>query len=514
MATVVTSCMSRICLWVAAAVASLTATPSSAQTAATPPELAAFDAFILEALERAKAPGAAISIVKDGKVVLSKGYGVRSFGSARLMDSATLFPIQSETKAFTGLTAVMLRDEGKLDLDAPISTYIPGFRLEDPVATLEVSIRDFLTHRSGLGVYSLLWITNDAASRAEAMARMAHLPPEAPIRTKWLYANMGYVATAHAVERAAGKPWERLVEQRIFAPLGMSRTTFSRQQALRDPNHIDGSMFWDGRLIATPIQTTTPLTNSTGGIISTADDMAKWMLFQLASGRVGGKQLVKAESIAETYQPQMITMRPVPPPEFTSSAYGLGWFVESYRGEKLIEHGGGHWGVNSAIGFLPDRNLGVSVFVNENSDLAAYLMMSILDRFIGPGARDWVQLAADSKKEIEADHHKMLAERSELVSQASKPPRPLSDYTGTYTHPGFGTIEVRHEKNSLSVQYDDDISTLVHIGSDVFAPTTSDFGNIWAMAQDGRVQFVVAYDGRIASLRTAATGKGIVFQKD
>ena len=247
------------------------------------------------------------------------------------------------------------------------------------------------------------------------MSRMAHLPPAAPFRTKWLYANMGYVATANAVERLAGMPWERLVERRIFAPLNMGRTTFSRKQALLDPNHIDGSMHWDGRLVATPMQTTTPLTNSTGGIISTADDMAKWMLFQLQSGQVGGKQLVKSESIAETHEPRMITERPVPPPEFTSSAYGLGWFVESYRGEKLIEHGGGHWGVNSAVGLLPGRKLGVSVFVNENSDLALYLMLGIFDRFIGAGARDWVQLAADSKKEIEAEHRTAVAKRKERL---------------------------------------------------------------------------------------------------
>ena len=514
MATVVTNAVGRLTIFVAAALASLIATPSIGQTPTVSPALAGLDAFIVDALKRAKAPGAAISIVKDGNVILSKGYGSRSLATGLPMDSATLFPIQSETKAFTGLTAVMLRDEGKLDLDAPVSSYIPGFRLHDPVATLEVSIRDFLTHRSGLGVYSLLWIANDSARRADAVSRMAHLPPAAPFRTKWLYANMGYVATAHAVERVAGSPWERLVEQRIFAPLGMARTTFSREHALRDPNHIDGSMLWGGRTIATPMQTTTPLTNSTGGIISTADDMAKWMKFQLESGRVGGKQLVKAESIAETHEPRMITERPLPPPEFTSSAYGLGWFVESYRGERLIEHGGGHWGVNSAIGFLPDRKLGVSVFVNENSDLAAYLMLSIFDRFIGPGARDWVQLAADSKMEMEAEHRTAVAKRKERLGQVSEPVRPLSNYAGSYTHPGFGKIVVRQEKNSLVVQYDDDVSALAYVGSDVFVPTTDDFGNVWAMLQDVQVQFLPGYDGRIASLRTTATAEGIVFKKD
>lgn len=503
-----------LCIWVAAALAGLTGTAATGQSPPAPSKLAGLDEFVLEALTRAKAPGAAVTIVKDGKVVLSKGYGVRSLTTRLPMDNRTLFPIQSETKAFTGLSAVMLRDEGKLDLDAPIANYIPGFRLKDPVGTLEVSVRDLLTHRSGLGVYSLLWIANEAETRAGAMSRMAHLPPLAPVRTKWNYANIGYVATANAVERVAGIPWEQLVERRIFAPLKMSRTTFSREQALRDANHIDGSMFWNGHLQTTPMQTTTMLTNSTGGIVSTADDMAKWMLFQLQAGKVDGKQLVKAESIAETHKPRVITERPVPPPEFTSSAYGLGWFVESYRGERMIEHGGGHWGVNSGVGFLPDRKLGVSIFVNENSDLALYLMLSIFDRFIGPGARDWVQLAAESKKEIEAEHRTKMTERKLRLDKVTKPARALSAYTGSYTHSGFGTVIVKQEKNRLVVQYDDDVSALAHIVPDVFVPTTTDFGNVWAMLEDVQVQFVPGYDGSISSLRTTATAEGIVFKRD
>jgi CubicO group peptidase (beta-lactamase class C family) len=488
--------------------------PAAAQAGTAPPELVGLDTFVRDALKRAGAPGAAISIVKDGKVVLSTGYGVRSLKTGLPMGSSTLFPIQSQSKAFTGLTAVMLRDEGKLDLDAPISSYIPGLRFKDPIVTLEASVRDLLTHRAGLGVYNFLWITNDEATRAEAMSRLAHVPPVAPFRTKWLYANMGYVATAHAVERVAGRPWEQLVEQRIFGPLQMNRTTFSRERALRDPDHIDGSMFWGGRVVTTPMQTTTPLTNSAGGIISTADDMAKWMLFQLGSGRVGDHQLVKAESLSETHQPIMVTGRPLPPPEFTSSAYGLGWFIESYRGEKLIEHGGNHWGVNSAVGFLPDRNLGVSVFVNEESDLAAFLMLGIFDRFIGVGGRDWVQLAADMKKENEVRHGKDAEWAKARLRQVSAPGLPLTDYAGSYSHPGFGTIVVRHERKSLIATFGDDVSALVHIGSNVFVPTAEKFGNLWAMLANVQVQFQSGYDGRIVSLSTTATADGVVFKRD
>ncbi len=164
----------------AATLAALTAKPALAQSARPSSELVGLDEFVLEALKRAQAPGVSVSIVKDGKVVLSKGYGVRSLATGLPMKSTTLFPIQSETKAFTGLSAIMLRDEGKLDLDAPVSTYIPGFRMQNPIATLEVSVRDFLTHRSGLGVYSLLWIANDAATRTDTMTKMAHLPAAAP----------------------------------------------------------------------------------------------------------------------------------------------------------------------------------------------------------------------------------------------------------------------------------------------------------------------------------------------
>jgi CubicO group peptidase (beta-lactamase class C family) len=490
------------------------AAPAIGQKPAPTPELAELDKFVIQALERAKAPGAAISVVKDGQVILSKGYGVRSLTTRLPMTSRTLFPIQSETKAFTGLTAAMLRDDGKLDLDSPVTSSLPGFRLQDPLATLQVTVRDLLTHRSGLGVYSLLWIANDATTRNDAVRRMAHLPLTAPLRSEWNYANMGYVAAAHAIETSAGIPWEQLVDQKIFAPLKMTRTTFSRAQALRDPDHIDGSMFWNGRLIATPMQTTTPLTNSTGGIISTADDMAKWMLFQLEAGKVGGKQLVRAESIAETHAPQMITQRPLPSPEFTSSAYGLGWYLEGYRGEQLVEHGGNHWGVNSAVGFIPARKLGVSVFINEDSDLATYLMLGIFDRFIGPGARDWVQIAQDRKATLESEHLASFAEKTRRARQVFRLPRPLVNYVATYSHPGYGPIVVKRRKGKLIVQHDDDVSELVHVGSDVFVPTTTDFGNVWAMLDNVRVQFIPDYDGRIGSLRTSATADGVVFKRD
>jgi CubicO group peptidase (beta-lactamase class C family) len=194
---------------------------------------------------------------------------------------------------------------------------------------------------------------------------MQHLPLVFPFR----YAKLGYVATAHAVENVAGMPWERFTETRILGPLGMTRTTFSREKAMSDPNHAGGSMWRGGRDMPVPMQGTTPVTNSTGGLYSTAEDMGKWLLLQLGNGTYAGKEIVRASSMAEMQKAHIPTGRGLPFPEIVNAGYGLGWFIDLYRGETLIEHGGGHWGVSSIVAFLPGRGLGVSILVNEQSDV-------------------------------------------------------------------------------------------------------------------------------------------------
>ncbi|MDQ4087635.1 MAG: serine hydrolase [Pseudomonadota bacterium] len=472
-----------------------------------------FDGFIEAAMRAWRVPGVAISVVEDGRVVLARGYGVRQLGSAAPMTADTLFPIQSETKAFTALSAALLVDEGRFSLDAPISTYIPGFRMHDPVATLEVTSRDFLTHRSGLPSHGWLWLTNDRLTRGEAMERLPHLPSMDRFRSSWRYANLGYVAVAHAVENVAGTPWEQFVEARIFEPLGMSRTTFSRERALADPNHAGGSMWRGGRDVATPMQGTTPLTNSTGGIYSTANDMARWMIFQLGDGSHDGRRIVSSGLLAEMHRPQVVTHRPVPPPEFTSSAYGLGWFIESYRGETLVEHGGGHWGVNSVLALLPARRLGISIYANQHSDFSAYLMLAIVDRFIGPGSRDWMREMNAEKQAAEAEQLERERNPNRGRIADAPPSRALADFAGEYVHPGYGTVTIEVDRGELVAQSNSDRSRLRHWHYDTFVPTATEFGNIWAMVDDTKLQFLVDFDGRVSGLRLSSTVAGAVFER-
>lgn len=479
------------------------------------PALQGLDAFITDAMRAWRVPGVSISIVRDGRVILAKGYGVRDLATGAPMTEETIFPIQSESKAFTAFSAGLLVDEGRLDLDSPISTYIPGFRMHDPVATLEVTIRDFLTHRSGLPSHGWLWLTNDVLTRRQAMDRMPHLPSAAPMRTIWRYANLGYVAAAQAVENVAGIPWERFVESRVFEPLGMTRTTFSRERAEADPNHAGGSMWRGGRDVPTPMQGTTPLTNSTGGIYSTAEDMAQWMILQLGEGSYGGRQIMRPETLAQMHSPQMITNRPVPPPEFTSSAYGLGWFVESYRGEVLVEHGGNHWGVSSALGLLPARELGISVYANQDGDFPMFLMLDIVDRFIGAsGGRVWTRDMLAEKEAGEAEQLERERNREQGRVGDAPPSRPLADFTGTYVHPGYGAITIALEGGALVAQTNSDRSPLRHWHYDTFVPTATQFGNIWAMVQDVRLQFLDGFDGRISGLRISPTAEGAIFVRE
>ena len=489
------------------------APPAPAATAPAAEALAGVDELVTQAMRTWRVPGVAISIVHDGRVVLARGYGVRALGSDAPMTADTLFPIQSETKAFTALSAALLVDEQRFDLDAPIATYIPGFRMHDPVATLEATTRDFLTHRSGLPAHSWLWLTNDRLTRREAMSRLPHLPSVDPFRASWRYANLGYVAAAHAVENAAGVPWEAFVQQRVFEPLGMTRTTFSREQALADPNHAGGSMWRGGRDVATPMQGTTPLTNSTGGIYSTADDMARWMVFQLGDGTFEGRRIVSPEMMAEMHRPQVVTHRPVPPPEFTSSAYGLGWFVESYRGETLVEHGGNHWGVNSVVALLPARELGISLYAGQDSDFASYLMLAILDRFIGPGGRDWIGDMAAEKNAAETEQLERERDPDRGRIADAPPSRPLGDFVGHYVHPGYGAVTIELEQGALVARSHSDTTRLRHWHYDTFVPTATEFGNIWAMLDGVKLQFVQDFDGAISGLRLNTTLSGAVFER-
>src|SRR6476620_2837082 len=339
--------------------------PQVARAQAAP--FAGLDQYIESAMKDWKIPGVAVGIVRNDSVIFAKGFGVRTVGRPEKVDEHTLFAIASDTKSFTGILLAMLADENKIKWDNPVISYLPWFRLYDDYATRELTVRDLLTHRSGLARADLLWTGGTPYSREELLRRVRYLKPSWSLRSHYGYSNLMY-ATAGAVAAAAGgKSWDDLVRERIFVPLGMTETNTSVTLLPSLANVATPHANFDS---AVRIVTYTNMDNapSAGAINSNIADMTKWLRFQLDSGRVKGKALVSKRNFVETHSAQMAqridSAYRVFNPYTHVRSYGFGWNVMDYRGEEMLSHSGSLSGMNSMVGLLPEERLGIVVLTN------------------------------------------------------------------------------------------------------------------------------------------------------
>src|SRR4051812_35852331 len=323
------------------------------------------DAVVQRAMAAFEVPGISLAIVKDGKVVVAKGYGVRALGQPAPVDAKTLFGIASNTKVFTATALGMLVDEGKIRWDAPVIDYVPSFQLSDPYVTREMTVRDLLVHRSGLGLGAgdLLWWPASTYDRKEIMRRLRYIPLATSFRSAYAYDNVLYLVAGEVIETVSGTSWEDFVATRILARVGMTTSNVRHSDAARGGNvatphaRVDGTV----RPIA-PLDSDN--TNPAGGINSNAIDMAKWMLVQLAEGRLAdGTALLQPATARQLTT--LVTPMPIgtPPPELAAlrphfNGYGLGFNLRDYRGHKLITHTGGLPGYVSRVAMMPDAGLG------------------------------------------------------------------------------------------------------------------------------------------------------------
>jgi CubicO group peptidase (beta-lactamase class C family) len=482
---------------------------------ATADALAGFDDFVDDALKRWQAPGVAIAIVRDGEIVLVKGYGVRRPGLPEPVTADTIFPIFSATKPFVAFGAGLLVDDGRLDFDAPVRTYLPTFAMHDPVATTQVSMRDLLSHRTGLANHWFVWYHEFQMTRAQLLARLPHLTSSAPLRTAWQYSNNGYAIAGHVIEKIAGVPWERYTETRIFQPLGMTRTGFSFDAAKRDPDHANGVVLRHGKYISTPMPRVEPHATPAGGIYSTARDLASWLRLHLANGEFDGRAITRAETLQAQHATTIPTHWTFYAPERIRIGYALGWFTEVYRGTPLVTHGGNDWGISTQLAFLPREGLGVVILANQNASRLPYaLMRNVFDRFLGAAPRDWVRDELAAQRATEASAAQELSARDSQRVAGTRPGHPLTDYAGTYLHPGYGTVSIRLEQGRLIADRSGDLAPLEHWHYEVFAADSPDFTNAWAPdGERARLAFAADFEGRIATLRISGTEAGVVFER-
>jgi CubicO group peptidase (beta-lactamase class C family) len=424
------------------------------------PDLAAFDKYVAQAARDWKVPGLAIAIVKDDSLVFAKGYGVLEVGKPEPATEHTRFAIGSTTKAMTTAALAMLIDEGKLHWDDRVIDYLPELRLYDAYATHELTVRDLLTHRSGLPNTDLLWaVPENNYSILEMMRRLRYVPPQSSFRSHWEYQNVVYSIAGLLVERISGMPWETFIRTRIFAPLQMTES-IPLVSLLKGQPNVAVPHDLEQDTVRTVAIRTTDVIAPAGSVWSSVSDMSKWMRFMLDSGRVGSKRLIQPATFAEIVAPQMrAPMAEYPALELARPhffSYALGWFVQDYHGETVWMHTGSIDGMIAIIGLMPDKRTGVYVLANlDHAELRHALMYTVFDLYNGmprDSARDW---SADLKKLFDLRH----AAAAKAAAAAPKPPAgthpslPLDKYAGTYADSAYGTVVVTLANGSLRAKY-------------------------------------------------------------
>jgi CubicO group peptidase (beta-lactamase class C family) len=403
--------------------------------------------FVLEQLAAWEVPGCAVAAVRDGRVELAGGWGLRDREAGLPVTQDTLFAIGSTTKAFTATTIGALVDDGLLEWDRPLRDYVPGVQLHDPNASDRLTIVDLLSHRSGLPRHDLTWVGQPDRSRAEIVRCLRFLPLSRDLRQEFQYCNLGYLVAGHVVEALSGVPWEDFVRGRLLEPLGMRRTNLSVDAMLADDDHAAAYTRRDGAIVTVP-QRPLPAAAPAGAINSSAADMARWLLAQLAGGQLDDATVMSPGTAKRQLTPHMLIPESGEMPGLTQYAYGLGWMIGRYREHKIALHAGGIDGFQTYCMLLPDDGIGVAVLTNTSSSLMhAVVGCRVLDELLGAEPLDVFGFFKPRFDAVMAGAREAKAARR--VVPGAPPARPLSAYAGDYEHPGYGTLAIARNGDAL-----------------------------------------------------------------
>lgn len=465
----------------AALIAFVAATPSlAAQGVPTqqshnplPAQLQDFDNYVNKVREEFDIPGISVAIVKDGKVVLEKGYGVREYGTKgaadKPADARTLYAIASNTKAFTAASLSMLADQGKLDMGDRVIDHLPWFRMADPNITYEMRIRDLLAHHSGLSLGAgdlLYWPTTDFSTK-QVIQRLAHVPVNHGFRERYFYDNILFGVAQLVIENVSGKSYRDFLKQNFFQPLGMDDTRFNFHYI--KPTDADvsvGYAKYDFKDLKPTEKLAWANNSGAGGIYSSVHDMSKWIIAQLAGGVYGkdadgkDKRLFSEKRHKEMWSVQT-AIHPSKPkvPELASltpiyAGYGEGWHLSEYQGHKLVYHTGGWPGFVSRVTMVPDQNLGMVVLTNQEVGSAFQAVTyRILDAYLGAKKTNWIAAYQAYEKHKLEKADSSWEEHQKARDKNSKPSLKLADYAGTYEDPWYGEVNIHQEKGHLVMQF-------------------------------------------------------------
>jgi len=401
-----------------------------------------------KALAAFDSPGFAIGVIKDGQVVLSEGFGTRTAGKKETVDGNTLFAIASNSKAFISTAIVKLHEEGKLDLDAPVQTYLPYFQLYDEYVSQHTTVRDLLCHRVGLGTFSgdAIWYKSDKSAE-EIIRQIRHLPQAYGWRAGYGYTNLMFITAGEVIRSVTGQSWAEYVRENFLNPLGMDRTQTSvlplegmSNVATPHVTHRNNQALkmapWEA-------------SGAAGGIISSTNDMLQWMLAQLGEGTVESKEIFPKKVQSQTFK-----VHNAYGGQLSFSATSLGWFIYEREGKAVVTHGGGYDGMYSRVLMIPELKLGVVVLSNSMTGLSSALASRIRDLALGADDPEWLSKATANEMKGRKSWNDKFVEPTESRTSGTQPSLSENEMTGDYHDPLFGDFKVvRTEAGKLELQF-------------------------------------------------------------
>ncbi|WP_395006085.1 serine hydrolase [Undibacterium sp.] len=458
-----------------------------------------------------KVPGLAIAIIKGNQIIYAKGHGLRDVVKNLPMTADTILPIGSSTKAFTTAVMASLVDEGKLEWDKPIRSWIPTFKLQDAVATERMTPLDLVTHRSGMPRHDALWY-NATLSRADMVRRLQYLEPNKDFRTDFQYNNAMFLTAGYLSEVITGKSWEENVKEKLFMPLGMKRANFSVEETQKD---ADFSQPYreekNGTVKQIPYRSISNV-GPAGSINSSVNELSAWMQIHLNKGKFQGKQVLSPASIEYLHIPRMVLGGAQSKPELVAIGYAPGWFSDVYRGQLRLHHGGNIDGFAAMVMMLPGSDIGIAVLSNlDGSPVRDFITRAAIDRLMGLEKRDWSGEALKRKNAMKADNDKAEEKKKMAHKTGTKPSHPITDYAGEYEHPGYGIATITQKDGKLTVEFNGIKTPLEHWHYDTFNGLKADD----PVFEDQKIQFLTGLDGEIDAVKTALEPavKDIVFTK-
>lgn len=451
-------------------------------------KLDGFDEYMAKVLKDWNGPGIGVGIVVGDKLVFAKGYGYRDYEKKLPFTPGTVCPIASNTKLFTAVAAGMLVEESKLTWDRPVRESVPTVRFYNEQLNNTVTLRDMLSHRTGITRHDTIWYKSDF-TRKELFDRLKYLEPQEPMRQTFLYNNLMFAGVGYMIEQQSGKTWEQFVRERILQPLDMKSTGYTIAEMVKQPEH--GVGFTERRdsfdLYRVPYYEDIEGVAPCGAIVSNIDDLSHWLIALMNDGMYHGKQVLPADVLKQTLQPAIGLPNTAAEQrgywEVLNAAYGMGRQTAAYRGHLVTFHGGDLPGFHSQVSFMPKEHIGVVVFVvgNHTAPLYNYITYNVYERLLGMDQTPWIQRGLDIRLKNKAANTQARKKAGEDRVPNTKPSHVLADYAGEYENPAYGVLTIGLQGAALQFDFHKMKMPMAHVHYDRFDTPDDEEDGKWSV---------------------------------